>query len=139
MAVERETDRKQLAWIPIVLGVAGVGYALIGLVLIFAPLWFFANIGPFAPYNRHYEGDLGMFLLPLGVGLLFAAREPGSHRLFLAVVAAGSLLHAANHLYDVIIGTTPSARAIQDVGPLLALGLLVLAAWWGTSQRSSTV
>jgi len=139
MTIQHETDRKQVACIPIVLGVAGVGYALTGLVLIFAPLWFFDNIGPFAPYNRHYEGDLGMFLLPLGLGLLFAAREPGNHRLFLAVVAAGSLLHAGNHLYDVIIGTTPSARAIQDVGLLLALGLLVLAAWWGTNNRSTSI
>ena len=137
MVVQQQADRKQMTWVSIVLGIAGVGYALIGLVLILAPLWFFDNIGPFAPYNRHYEGDLGMFLLPLGVGLLFAAREPSSHRLFLAVVAAGSLLHAGNHLYDVIIGTTPSARAIQDVGPLLVLGVLVLAAWWSTSSRPS--
>jgi hypothetical protein len=138
MALQHEADQKRIAWVSIVLGVAGVGYTLTGLALILAPLWFFDNIGPFAPYNRHYEGDLGMFLLPLGLGLLAAAREPARHRLLLAVATAGSLLHAGNHLYDAVIGATPATRVIQDVGPLIALGLLVLAAWWGTSSRSST-
>ena len=137
MAVQQDTDHKRIAWVSIVLGVAGVGYSLTGLALILAPVWFFDNIGPFAPYNRHYEGDLGMFLLPMGLGLLAAAREPHRHRLLLAVAAAGSLLHAVNHLYDAVIGATPATRVIQDVGPLIALGLLVLAAWWGTSSHSS--
>jgi hypothetical protein len=137
MAVQHEAAQQRIAWVSIVLSVAGVGYTLIGLALILAPLWFFDNIGPFAPYNRHYEGDLGMFLLPLGLGLLAAAREPARHRLLLAVAAAASLLHAANHLYDALTGTTPAPRVIQDVGPLIALGLLVLAAWWGTRSHSS--
>jgi ABC-type transport system involved in cytochrome c biogenesis permease subunit len=136
MEVEHKESQKRVIWVPIVIGVAGVGYTLIGLALILAPLWFFDNIGPFAPYNRHYEGDLGMFLLPLGLGLLVAAREPHRHRLLLAVAAAGSLLHAGNHLYDAMIGATPATRFIQDVGPLIALGLLVLVAWWGTRGRS---
>ena len=136
MKVGHEAYQKRVTWLPIVIGVAGVGYTLIGLALILAPLWFFDNIGPFAPYNRHYEGDLGMFLLPLGIGLLAAAREPHRHRLLLAVAAAGSLLHAGNHLYDAVVGATPATRFIQDVVPLIAIGLLVLAAWWGTKGRS---
>jgi hypothetical protein len=59
-----------------VVGLAGVAYLLTGIALLFAPAWFFLAIGHFLPFNRHYEGDLGSFLLPLGIGLLVAARDP---------------------------------------------------------------
>ena len=136
MSVQPAVNQKGTAWVPIVVGVAGIGYALTGLALILAPHWFFDNIGPFAPFNRHYEGDLGAFLLPLGVGLLLAAREPVRHRLFLAVVAGASFLHAANHIYEAVIGTTPADRVLQDTGPLIGLGLLVLAGWWGARRTT---
>ncbi len=48
------------------LGVAALFYSVVGLALLFIPGWFFDHIGPFPPYNRHYEGDLGSFLLPMG-------------------------------------------------------------------------
>jgi hypothetical protein len=136
MTVQPLVNRGRIAWVPVVVGLAGVGYALTGLALILAPHWFFDNIGPFAPFNRHYEGDLGAFLLPLGLGLLLVAREPVQHRIFLAVVAGASLLHAANHVYEALTGTTPPDRVLQDTGPLLGLGLLVLAGWWGARRQA---
>ena len=131
MTEQQKTSLKGNAWVRVVIGVVGVGYLLIGLALILTPQWFFENIGPFAPFNRHYEGDLGTFILPIGLGLLSAAREPVRHRLFLAVAAGASLLHAGNHIYEGFIGTTPAGRVLQDTGPLIALGLLLVAAWWG--------
>ena len=136
MTVQHETSQNRNRWVRVVIGVVGVGYLLIGLALILAPRWFFDNIGPFAPFNRHYEGDLGTFILPLGLGLLAAMREPARHRLFLAVAVGASLLHAGNHIYEGLIGTTPSARVLQDTGPLIALGLLLLAAWWGAHRAA---
>ena len=132
MTEQHETSQKANAWVSVVIAAVGVGYLLIWLALILAPQWFFDNIGPFAPFNRHYEGDLGTFILPTGLGLLVAARQPARHRLFLAVAAVASLLHAVNHLYEAVTGTTPPGRVLQDTGPLIALGLLLLAAWWGT-------
>lgn len=136
MTEQYETSQKGSAWVRVVIGAVGVGYLLIGLALIVAPQWFFDNIGPFAPFNRHYEGDLGTFLLPVGLGLLYAAREPARHQLFLLVVAVASLLHAGNHIYEAIAGNTPPARVLQDTGPLVALGLLVLAVWWGARRAT---
>ena len=136
MAEQHETSQKGNTWVRVVIGVVGVGYLLTGLALILAPQWFFDNIGPFAPFNRHYEGDLGTFYLPVGIGLLAATRAPAQHRLFLAVVAGASLLHAGNHFYDVLTGTTPAARVLQDMGPLVVFGLLLLIAWWGARQAA---
>ena len=136
MAKQSVATRTGNLWISVVLGIAGIGYTLTGLALLLVPLWFFDNIGPFAPYNRHYEGDLGTFLLPIGLGLLYVARGPARHRVFLLVVAIASLLHAGNHIYEAIAGNTPAARVLQDTGPLVALGLLVLAGWWGAGREA---
>ncbi len=67
--------------------VAGIGYLLTGLALMFAPEWFFQNIGLFPPFNRHYAGDLGMFQIPLGIGLLIAICNPVRHRGLIGVAA----------------------------------------------------
>lgn len=136
MTEQHETSQKGNAWVRVVIGAVGVGYLLIGLALILSPQWFFDNIGPFAPFNRHYAGDLGTFFLPVGLGLLAATRAPARHRLFLAVAAGASLLHAGNHLYDAFTGTTPAARVLQDTGPLVAFGLLLLIAWWGARRAA---
>jgi len=72
----------------IVVGLAGAAYLLIGIALLFAPGWFFSAIGNFQPFNRHYEGDLGSFLLPLGIGLLVAARDPARYIWVIRVAAS---------------------------------------------------
>jgi|SRR5687768_11086915 len=136
MTEQRETSPKGNGWVRVILGAAGSGYMLIGLALILSPQWFFDNVGPFAPFNRHYEGDLGTFLLPLGVGLLAAARAPWRHQLFLAVAAAASLLHAGNHIYEAVAGNTPPERVLQDTAPLIVLGLLLVAAGWGARRAA---
>jgi hypothetical protein len=45
-------------------------------VLYFEPRWFYDNIGPYPPFNRHYEADLGTFLIPLGIAMVIGARNP---------------------------------------------------------------
>lgn len=112
--------------IQIVVGLAGISYIFTALALLAAPRWFFENIGPFVPYNRHYEGDLGSFLLPLGVGLLVAARAPGRQRLLIAVAAAGGLFHAFNHVYDSLAEGASLAHWLSDTVPLLIFAVLLL-------------
>lgn len=108
---------------------SGVFYMLAGLALLFAPAWFFDKIGPFPPFNRHYMGDLGSFLLPMGVGLLLAARDPARQRLLIGLMIAGSLLHTANHSYDALVGAEPLSHWLADVGPLVVIAALMLVAY----------
>lgn len=116
-----------------VVAIAGMLYLLTGIALLFAPIWFFQHVGTFPPFNQHYEGDLGSFLAPLGIGLLVAAREPGKHAWLLWVAAIGSLLHAGNHLYDAFLYPTPVSEWFAQIVPLLVLALLLLV----IAQRSS--
>jgi hypothetical protein len=62
-------------------------YLASGMALMLAPDWFLSNVGNFPPFNRHYEGDLGTFLLPLGVGFIYAARNPVRNAVLLGVAA----------------------------------------------------
>lgn len=106
----------------------GLMYLLTGAAMLFAPTWFYENIGTFPPFNRHYTGDLGAFQLPLGVALLWAARRPGENRIVIVFAAAGSLLHALNHLADDLAARATLADMLSATLPLLVFaGVLILA------------
>jgi hypothetical protein len=103
--------------------------AVVGLVntaaaigLLFAPRWFYENVGDFPPYNRHYAGDAGTFLLPVGIALVLVSRRPWDHPWVVGIGASVSVLHAANHAYD-------AAGARESAGDLvpLVVGALALA------------
>lgn len=119
----------RVTWAQVIIAVAGLGYLLAGLVQLLAPQWFFDNIGYFPPFNRHYVGDLGAFILPLGIGLLVAARNPPTHRLLVGVAAAGSLLHLLNHLYDDLGTPSKLAHLVVDTLPLFVLAVLLIVVW----------
>jgi hypothetical protein len=121
--------------IQVIVAIGGVFYALTGLALLFAPEWFFQNIGNFPPFNRHYAGDLGTFTLALGAGLLLASRDPVRHRLLIGVAAAGSVLHSLNHAYDDARGDAPATRLLVDTLPLFIFGLLLALAYYGLAAR----
>jgi hypothetical protein len=97
----------------------GFLYSLTGLSLLLTPNWFFNTIGTYPPFNRHYAGDLGSFLLPLGIVLLWASRHPAQHRGLIAFAAAGSLLHGLNHIYDDLILQTPDLDLFTPVSLLI--------------------
>jgi peptidoglycan/LPS O-acetylase OafA/YrhL len=118
----------------IAIAVGGIVYAVSGGALLLAPHAFFEHAGHFPPYNRHYEGDAGAFLLPLGVALLLAARRPARHRLLLAFAAAASLLHALNHGYDALRGH----ESALNVALLLALAALLVAAALRAAPRTAS-
>jgi hypothetical protein len=108
--------------LPLLLILGGWGYIGAGGALLLAPHWFYQQIGTFPPYNRHYAGDLGAVLLPLGVGLLWAARAPERHRGLILLGAGVSLLHAANHLYEAVVFGHPLWPDL----PVYLFGLLLL-------------
>jgi len=123
------------SFVQIAVALAGINYLLAGAGLLFAPEWFFENVGPFPPFNRHYSGDVGSFLLPLGIGLLIVARKPEQHQWLIAVATAASVLHALNHLWDdFVLGGAPSTGAIADSLPILVLAVLMTVAYWRLIQ-----
>lgn len=112
----------------VIVAVAGAASLLTGVVQLLAPQWFFDNIGFYPPFNRHYVGDLGSVILPMGIGLLIAARDPAAHRLLIGVAAAASSVHVLNHLYD-DLGAAPPAHGFLDTLLLLAFAVVLIVAW----------
>ena len=112
---------------------SGVVYAFTGAALLFAPRWFFEELGDFPPYNRHYSGDAGSFLLPLGLALLLAAARPSAHRLFLGFAAVASVVHAGNHVYDLAVGR----ESVADLIPVIVSALVLVLAFAALPRAGS--
>ncbi len=110
--------------------ISGIFYIFVGLALLFTPTWFFAHIGNFPPFNRHYMGDLGSFVLPLGVGLVFASANPVRHLGIIGAVLAANLLHSINHIYDALIEHAPLTYWVIDPGALLLFAAVFLWVAW---------
>jgi len=125
----RTQTSSRLTFAQIVVAIAGAVNLIAGAMLLLAPAWFFEAIGNFPPFNRHYMGDVGAFLLPLGVGLMIAAADPHRHRGLIGVAAAGSLLHVGNHLYDDFVIGQSSAHFVSETLPLLVLAILLIVAY----------
>lgn len=118
----------RLSFVRAALVAGGVFYLLTGAAMLFAPVWFYENIGTFPPFNRHYTGDLGSFNLPLGLALLWAARRPSENRILIAFAAAGSWLHSLNHLADDLAAQATLTDMLGETLPLLVFaGVLALA------------
>jgi hypothetical protein len=112
-----------------VLGLTGITYSASGLALILFPKWFLENVGRFVPFNRHYMGDAGAFVLAIGVGVWLIRRDPWAHKsMFLAGLVA-TQLHALNHLYDAVIGRASMEHWLRDSLPNTLTGVLYLLAF----------
>ena len=123
-------------WARVALLVVGLFNTFVGAALLIAPAWFYAAIAPYPPFNRHLLGDLGAFILPLGAGLLIAARNPSRHRDLIAVGAGASFLHLANHLYDdALFSHWSVAHALMETLPLATLGVLLVLAYRGAREN----
>ena len=124
-------------WITWTLVATGALNVFVGAAALLAPAWFYAAIGDFAPFNRHYIGDVGGFVLALGVGLLFAARDPARHRPVVGVAALAGGLHTLNHLYDDITAGDWAGHFLSDTIPLLALVILLGVVYWRSGAEKS--
>lgn len=122
------------AYVRSALVASGLFYLITAAALVFAPVWFFDNIGNYPPYNRHYQGDAGTFVLGLGLILLWAWRDPARYRAMIALVGVGSLAHACNHVIDDFI-LNPSALSIgNNVVLFIFAAAQFLAAWWAVPE-----
>jgi hypothetical protein len=128
----------QNAFVRAVLVAGGIFYTLTGVALLLTPLWFFNNIGNFPPFNRHYEGDLGTMLLPMGIAMMLAARNPAQHRLLFAVVVVGSVLHALNHLLDELVLSPSIAQPLTGSIPLAIFAVILVGAYLVGRPQSIT-
>jgi hypothetical protein len=70
-------------------------------VMVFAPHFFFKEIGPFGVQNDHYLRDTATFNAAFGVSLAIAARHPSWATPLLFCVALQFALHTINHLADI--------------------------------------
>lgn len=119
--------------------VSGMFYTLSGMGLMFAPEWFFQNIGNYPPFNRHYAGDTGAFTLALGLALLWAARDShlAQHRSLIGYTLLASLLHAANHAYDDVLAQQTLVTALLTTGPLFVFVALLAVVYAVAGQPQS--
>lgn len=114
------------------IALVGVADTAAGAALLLAPEWFYETIGTFPPFNRHYAGDAGAFLLPIGLGLLFAAREPSRYRPILVLALGASWLHASNHAYDAFLHAGVGAASLLDVANVSGMAIALSVGTWLT-------
>ena len=126
----------RLTIVKVVVGVSGAFNLLTGLILLFAPRWFYDSVADFSPFNQHFLGDVGAFVLALGFGLLLIARDPVRHYALIGVAALGSLIHVGNHLYDdIFVERLANQHWLTNTLPLLVMAALLIWAWFATSPR----
>jgi DMSO/TMAO reductase YedYZ heme-binding membrane subunit len=82
------------------LSLALVHFAL-GVWMFFFPRSFYATIGAFDAYNRHYERDTATFYFGFALGSWFAATRPAWRVPVLAMTTAQYAIHTINHGIDV--------------------------------------
>lgn len=114
----------------LVLAVNVLLFAGLSMLILFWPQTFQSLI-QFAPFNRHYLGDAGVFQLAVILGLLWALPAPTRRVAHIWIGTLASLMHTANHVYDLLFVSTPPLFALwlpQTLALLvLALSLLIVA------------
>lgn len=117
----------------LVVGTAGAFYTAAGALTLLAPGWFYQHLGPFPPFNRHYMGDVGAFVLPLGAALLWTTGRPQQSRALIATATAASTLHLINHSVDA--AGEPLLHWLLDVVPLGLLAVALVLVWMTGDRR----
>jgi hypothetical protein len=110
----------------------GVGQLVLGVLLWFAPGFFFDEIGPYGARNDHYMGDLATWYLALGAVTLVSVRRAGWRLPVLVLAFVQYALHSVNHLVDV------GEPDPEWLGPANLASLLVtclLLAWLVNAAR----
>ncbi len=134
-------SQRQQKFVRFVLGLTGLTYSASGLALLLIPNWFLENVGRFTPYNRHYMGDAGVFVLAIGVGVWLIRQDPWAHKSMLLAGLVATQLHAVNHLYDGIVGHADLEHWLRDTLPNTLTGVLYLLAFlwvWRTEAPGET-
>ena len=127
-AKKTSLTRNQNKFVQFVLALTGLSYIAAGAALIFFPAWFLENVGLFPPFNRHYMGDAGAFVLAIGVGLWLIRKDAWAHRSMLVAGLVATQLHALNHLFDAFLHADIQ-HWLQDALPNILVGVLYLIAF----------
>jgi len=98
----------------------------LGLWMFVSPRSFFATIGAFESYNRHYERDTATFYLAFALGAWVAVRRPRWRVPVLAMTTLQYAVHSINHAIDVNRANNSWAGPVDVV--LLALATIQFAA-----------
>jgi hypothetical protein len=119
--------------------IAFVGLLDIGaaLALLVVPEWFYTTVAEFPPFNRHYAGDAGAFLLGIGLALVLAARDPRRYVALLLIGVTVSWLHAINHLYDAVEHPGTGRAGVSDAAVIVAVAFVLTVASVPFVSRSS--
>jgi hypothetical protein len=116
-----------------VLVVLGILIGAQGALALIAPDTFFDEIGRYGVQNDHYLGDVGAFVLAIGIAFLLSARNPSWRVPVLVLAALWSGLHTINHAFDV--GDARSdARGILDTVYIGLGGLFFAYLAWAASR-----
>ena len=112
------------------IALVGLADTLAASALLLAPEWFFTTFGQFPPFNRHYAGDAGSFLLPIGLALVIAARDPVRYRPILLLGLLASWLHTLNHGYDALAHPGMGQAGLVDTAQVAALAIALSVGTW---------
>jgi hypothetical protein len=112
------------------IALVGLADTLAGSALLLAPEWFFTTFGQFPPLNRHYMGDAGSFLLPIGLALLVTARDPVRYRPILLIGLLASWLHTLNHGYDALVQPGMGQAGLVDTAQVAAIAIALSVGTW---------
>ncbi len=121
----------------LLVGSVGLVTTFAAAALLLAPEWAYEAFGQFPPYNRHYSGDLGAFMLPVGVSLLIVASHPVRWRGLLLLGLAASWLHALNHAYDGLVHPALRQAGLVDVAMVVAVAITLTVGAWLTRGSSA--
>ena len=136
LPTQKRSDSRWWNWTQVLIFLIGATITLTALSQLFVPDWFYLNIGFFPPYNRHFIGDIGAFLLPQGIGLMIAARQPRRYLIFIWLVIVSNTVHVLNHTYDALLSGYTLQRWLTDTGSLALVPiLLVIATLLGPRRR----
>jgi hypothetical protein len=109
-------------------GFAAVVYLGVGLWAFAAPLSFFANVGPYPPYNEHFIHDIGAFNLGLGAAAIAGLLLSDALVAALTALTVASVMHEIAHITDRLLGGHPSdPYTLGGVALIVLFGLLAAA------------
>ena len=119
----------QAKFVTFVFSLTGLSYIAAGAALLLIPGWFLQNVGRFEPFNRHYMGDAGAFVLAIGVGVWLMRKDPWAHKSMLLAGLVATQLHALNHLYDAVFMHGGLELWLRDALPNTLIAILYLIAF----------
>ena len=118
-----------------VLVIYGLYSTALGLVMLFAPGFFFDTFGGFGIRNGHYIFDTATFELPLGLLYLAAVTWPSWRVPTLAFATLHYVLHAVSHLIDIGNANTAWIGVFDFVAIAVGTAVHAIALWFAAATR----